>query len=457
MERNRGVVHMPAQLYRLRTKADRLRSDTAAQLRQLVLEYPGLPERARGEIIGTIDRQTASEAGWTFIMLSPEQNAAVVRWLRQHSERPVLALALWGELFTALRRDTGEIVLTREELAERVSARPNHVSGVWLIPLAPDDQHLVGGGLEGEAEAEQSVERGVRGAPAVEPEHELVEVGLEVRRPQPVVDAQSPPPRVREHAVDPGQHRVRRRVADHRRLVLDVLEARVAGPAVAHHRAALGHVAGDEGAERDGRVVADHREPGSSRPLAPDLDRTGDEQLALVRAPRPGRLAPARKGQAGLVDLDQAGQGLALRVDHRPPQLAEQQPGRLVAAQLELPPQLAGRHPVLVRRREPGRQEPGAQGQMAAVQRRAGGDRDLALARRALQGHPRPRQLPCLGVAAGLAAEPVGPPLLEQPAGAGRLVGEPGLELRQRSRHLGHPVPLPRARAQSVAWQEPEG
>src|SRR4051795_13710898 len=121
---------MAAQIARLRTKADRLRSDTAAQLRQLVLEYPGLPERARGEIIGTIDRQTASEAGWTFVMLSPEQNAAVMRWLRQHSERPVLALALWGELFTALRRDTGEIALTRDELAERIGAQPNHVSEI---------------------------------------------------------------------------------------------------------------------------------------------------------------------------------------------------------------------------------------------------------------------------------------------------------------------------------------
>jgi hypothetical protein len=121
---------MAAQIARLRTKADRLRSDTAAQLRQLVLEYPDLPERARGEIIGTIDRQTASEAGWTFVMLSPEQNAAVVRWLRQHSRLPTLALALWGELFTALRRDTGEIMLTRDELAERVDTHPNNVSTV---------------------------------------------------------------------------------------------------------------------------------------------------------------------------------------------------------------------------------------------------------------------------------------------------------------------------------------
>src|SRR3954465_13914010 len=121
---------MAARIVRLRTKADRLRSDTAAQLRQLVLEYPGLPERARGEIVGTIDRQTASEGRWTFVMLSPEQNATVMRWLRQHSRRPVLALALWGELFTALRHDTGEIMLTRDELAERVGTRPNEVSNL---------------------------------------------------------------------------------------------------------------------------------------------------------------------------------------------------------------------------------------------------------------------------------------------------------------------------------------
>src|SRR3954469_10565781 len=52
----------------------------------------------------------------------------------------------------------------------------------WLMPLAPADQHLVGGGLEGEAQAEEPVERGVRGAPAVDPEHELVELRLQVLR-----------------------------------------------------------------------------------------------------------------------------------------------------------------------------------------------------------------------------------------------------------------------------------
>src|SRR5918912_798071 len=119
-----------AVIARLRTKADRLRADTAGELRRLILEYPALPERARGEIVAAIDRQTASEARWTFVMLSPEQNAAVARWLGKHSTRPKVALVLWQELFTALRRDTGEIMLTRDELAERVGTHPNNVSQI---------------------------------------------------------------------------------------------------------------------------------------------------------------------------------------------------------------------------------------------------------------------------------------------------------------------------------------
>src|SRR3954453_8222032 len=121
---------MAAHLARLRTKADRLRAETAAQLRQLVLEHPGLPERARGEIVAAIDRETASEGRWPFVMISPEQNATVVRWLQEHSRYPVMAVRLWSELFTALRRDTGEILLTRDELAERVGARADRVSRV---------------------------------------------------------------------------------------------------------------------------------------------------------------------------------------------------------------------------------------------------------------------------------------------------------------------------------------
>ena len=121
---------MHAQLVKLRTRADRLKTHQAEQLRQLVLDFPDLPERAVGELIATIDRQTASRTGWTFVMLSPEQNAAVVDWLAQHSTRPQVAMRLWAKLFQNLRTDTGEIVQTRDELAELIGDTADHVSQI---------------------------------------------------------------------------------------------------------------------------------------------------------------------------------------------------------------------------------------------------------------------------------------------------------------------------------------
>lgn len=121
---------MAAQLIKLRTKADRLKADQAQQLRQLVLDFPDLPQRAVGELIATIDRQTVSKSGWTFVMLSPEQNAAVVDWLSDNSQRPQVAMRLWAKLFKHLRTDTGEIVATRDELAEMVGERPDNISQV---------------------------------------------------------------------------------------------------------------------------------------------------------------------------------------------------------------------------------------------------------------------------------------------------------------------------------------
>src|SRR5215213_5177414 len=115
---------MAATLSRLRTKADRLLADQAHALRQLVLDYPALPERARGEIVAAIDRQAAAENGWTFVMLSPTQNKVVQRWLVENSKRPQKAMLLWAELFDHLCRDTGEISLTRDQMAELIGEHP---------------------------------------------------------------------------------------------------------------------------------------------------------------------------------------------------------------------------------------------------------------------------------------------------------------------------------------------
>src|SRR3954452_19459000 len=121
-------MHMAATIVRHRTRRDRLRTEQAEELRQLVIAFPGLPGHAKTALVAAIDRETASEAGWTFVMLSPSQNRAIVLWLLEHSSRPRKAMELWTLLFEHLRRDTGEIALTREELAAEIGDTADNVS-----------------------------------------------------------------------------------------------------------------------------------------------------------------------------------------------------------------------------------------------------------------------------------------------------------------------------------------
>jgi hypothetical protein len=121
---------MPATLHRLRTKHQRLRKEQAQALRQMVLEFEGLPDHAARAIIGAIDRETAAENEWTFVMLSPAQNRAVVKWLLEHAERRREALDLWALLFEHLDRRTGMVLLTRDELAEQVDTHPDNVTRI---------------------------------------------------------------------------------------------------------------------------------------------------------------------------------------------------------------------------------------------------------------------------------------------------------------------------------------
>ena len=124
---------MIATITRFRSKRDRLRADQGEELRQLVLQWAedeGVEDETVSPLIAAVDGQTATREGWSFVMLSPVQNAAVVRWLRDNSRRPVAALGVWAECFTGLRMDTGEIVIKRADLAERVGILPCDVSRI---------------------------------------------------------------------------------------------------------------------------------------------------------------------------------------------------------------------------------------------------------------------------------------------------------------------------------------
>jgi len=121
---------MAAAITKLLTRPGQLRREQATRLRQALLPFEQeMPEQVR-ELIGHIDRKTAARNGWTFVMLSPSQNAAVVSYLAIHSSRPLVAVRLWALCFEYLRNDTGEILLRRDEIADKLQEDPDNVSRI---------------------------------------------------------------------------------------------------------------------------------------------------------------------------------------------------------------------------------------------------------------------------------------------------------------------------------------
>jgi hypothetical protein len=79
--------------------------------------------------------------------------------------------------------------------------------------------------------AKQGSECGVPGAPAVEAENELIEVGLEVLAAQPVIVAQGPDLEVGKDPMDPGQLDVSGHLADDMGIMSDA-GAGISGPTI---------------------------------------------------------------------------------------------------------------------------------------------------------------------------------------------------------------------------------
>lgn len=88
------------------------------------------PEAAALMASQLLARTPKPEKSEPFVMLTPSQNAAVARWIFNNSKRPQAASLLWAELFTALHPSTGEIMLSREELAQRLGILPRDLSSI---------------------------------------------------------------------------------------------------------------------------------------------------------------------------------------------------------------------------------------------------------------------------------------------------------------------------------------
>lgn len=121
---------MAASVVRLTSKGHLLRQAQAADMRQALLQFEPQAPALVGQVLALIDRNTAAERGWSFVMLSPSQNRLVVRWIQANSKRPRVAAALWAECFCYMRTDTGEVVMTRQQMMDATSSRPSHVSEV---------------------------------------------------------------------------------------------------------------------------------------------------------------------------------------------------------------------------------------------------------------------------------------------------------------------------------------
>lgn len=137
---------MAARVHQFASRAQMLRRSEAAELRQMVLALEGQAPRVVAQLVAVIDRNTAAERGWSFVMLSPMQNRAVVRWINEHAKRPRVSAALWAEFFCHMRTDTGEIVMDRSQMMEAAGASSAHVSAALseLVKIGAVIRHREG-------------------------------------------------------------------------------------------------------------------------------------------------------------------------------------------------------------------------------------------------------------------------------------------------------------------------
>jgi CRP-like cAMP-binding protein len=126
VERIEGVAHMA--VVKLRTRRDRREQASLEQLRDVLRDWTPSPLLDR--LVGTVERELSSRRGWRFIMVEPNLNSEVLDWLTYHSQRPLVAVRLWGKLFQYLPPDSNDVQATREELARAVGCTPAHVSTI---------------------------------------------------------------------------------------------------------------------------------------------------------------------------------------------------------------------------------------------------------------------------------------------------------------------------------------
>jgi len=123
---------MSAYIKRLYPKEKQIKQQDLFELQEILERFPELKEKDISNLVWKIKRENklADPNTWTFIMISPEQNKLVVNWLDENSTQPRKSVRLWALLFENIHRETGQIMLSRQELADKMNLRPNNVSRI---------------------------------------------------------------------------------------------------------------------------------------------------------------------------------------------------------------------------------------------------------------------------------------------------------------------------------------
>ena len=295
-------------------------------------------------------------------------------------------------------------------------------------------------------ETQERLECCHRGSPPVEPERELVEVALEVLVTDAMVGAPEPGLEVAEDAVHSGQDSLGAGGVSLGAGPMAIAQSRqgsVALPGVRPHDGPRRDMGLNEAGERGARSVRDNLEPNPTRCPAPDLDGGHDQRLVeeLAAAAQPHFGTP----DVALVHFDLGLQRLPVGADHGTPQLLEQDPGRLVPGDPELPLPLEAGHAWRVRRDQVGGPKPEGERDPRPVQDGPGRDRRLLPTGFALP-EPPTGQLERRRVSTPRTPVPVRPAAGCQVRATGRVVPKPRLELGQRLREVrprhAHTLPM---------------
>jgi len=123
---------MAAKIKRFQPKDKLVKQEQLEQLQSMLELFPELNEKKASALLWDIKRKNKLNAPntWTFVMINAEQNRTVVQWLTANSKRPLKALELWSILFEYVHKDTGQIMLTRQELADKLEIHLNHISNI---------------------------------------------------------------------------------------------------------------------------------------------------------------------------------------------------------------------------------------------------------------------------------------------------------------------------------------